>query len=309
MSYDNKKKKNWWDNSTERKSTAEVLYPNQFNNAPGKLNPVLQQEEDEHKKKVAYYQQQLGRQLTGSEVLYPDNIQKNSRGESIPSYKDWAAKQTQQASFANPGQSHPGFQSDQQGQRESSLCGAAQQPTRQQRLYAQATGNATDVAPRAQPQLNEWGYYHPGPSEFAHIDHGPNAPLGLRNHNPANLVDTNDAWNGMTGVDRNGFVQFESDHDGIRAAARSMNNQSRRGLNTVRQLIGRNSNAEVGNPEAIYREEVARRMGVGVDDVLDLDDPEVLATVTQAVIEFELGQSPFTREQYMNATRDALHRR
>ena len=149
MSFDNKnkKKKNLWEN-TERKSTAEVLYPNQLNNAPSELNLVLKQAEDEHKKKVAYYQQQLGRQLTGSEVLYPDNTEKNRRGESITPYKDWAAKQTQQTSFANPVQTRPGFQSGQQGQRESSLSGVAQ-PTRQQRLYAQAAGNATDAGPAA----------------------------------------------------------------------------------------------------------------------------------------------------------------
>ena len=42
MSFDNKnkKKKNLW-GTTERKSTAEVLYPNQLNNAPSELNPVL----------------------------------------------------------------------------------------------------------------------------------------------------------------------------------------------------------------------------------------------------------------------------
>lgn len=301
----NKKKKNWWEN-TERMSTAEVLYPNQFKNEPSELNLILKRVEDEHKAKVAYYQQQLGRQLSGAEVLYPDNIKKNSRSEAITPYKEWAAKQTQQASFANPAQTRPSFE---QRQREASLSGRIDQPNRQGTLSAQAAGNATDAALRAQPQLNEWGYYRPDTAEFDHINHGPDAPVGLRNHNPANLVDTNEAWNGMTGVDRNGFIQFENDHDGIRAAARSMNNQSRRGLNTVRQLIGRNSNAAAGNPEAIYRAEVARRMGVGVDEVLDLDDPEILADVTQAVIEFELGQSPFTREQYINATRDALHRR
>ena len=36
----NKKKKNLWEN-TERKSTAEVLYPNQLNNAPSELNSVF----------------------------------------------------------------------------------------------------------------------------------------------------------------------------------------------------------------------------------------------------------------------------
>ena len=89
----NKKKKNLWEN-TERKSTAEVLYPNQLNNAPSELNSVFKQAEDEHKKKVAYYQQQLGRQLTGSEVLYPDNIEKNSRGRYRIFYNA-ARKETQ----------------------------------------------------------------------------------------------------------------------------------------------------------------------------------------------------------------------
>jgi len=108
MSFDNKnkKKKSLWDDSAPRKSTAEVLYPNQYNDAPSKLNPVLQQSEDEHKRKVAYYQKMLGRQLTDAEVLYPENIEKNSRGESITPYKDWAAQQQRQSAYANPVQTH-----------------------------------------------------------------------------------------------------------------------------------------------------------------------------------------------------------
>ena len=263
---------------------------------------MLQQTEDEHKKKVAYYQQQLGSQLTGSEVLYPDNIEKNSRGETITPYKDWAAHQQRQSAFAGPVQTRS---SSQQGQRESSLSGVAQ-PTRQQRLYAQAAGNATDAGP--QRQVNEYGYYRPDASEFDHINHGPDAVRGLRNRNPANLRDTGDAWNGMTGVDEQRFIQFETDHDGIRAAARSMNTQSQRGVNTVRQIIHQNSFAEDNNPEPEYREYVARRLGVGLDDELDLNDPETLASLTQAVIEFELGEAPYTREQYRNAVMDALHR-
>lgn len=176
------------------------------------------------------------------------------------------------------------------------------------RTKRKRTGGRIQPSANPQRQVNEWGYYRPDASEFDHINHGPDAVRGLRNRNPANLRDTGDVWNGMTGVDGQRFIQFEIDHDGIRAAARSMNIQSQRGVNTVRQITHQNSFAADNNPEPEYREYMARRLGVGLNDQLDLNDPEPLASLTQAVIEFELGEAPYTREQYMNAVRDALHR-
>ena len=279
------KKKNLWEN-TERKSTAEVLYPNQLNNAPSELNLVLKQAEDEHKKKVAYYQQQLGRQLTGSEVLYPDNIEKNSRGETITPYKDWAAQQ----------------------QWESSLSGVAQ-PIRQQKLYAQAAGNATDAT--QQRQLNELGYYRPDAAEFDHINRGPGAPLGLRNRNPANVrPDGSSQWDGLAGVDQDNDMNiYENDHFGIRSSARSINTQFQRGqFNTVEGLMNTYAPADDNNNTQAYINHIRQRMNLEPNQQIDLNDPEVMTDLLTVMIQHENGQNPYTREQIRNAVRDALHR-
>ena len=236
-----------------------MLYPNQFNDAPGKLNPVLQQAEDEHKKRVAYYQQQLGSQLTGSEVLYPDNIEKNSRGETITPYKDWAEHQQRQSAFAGPVQTRS---SSQQGQRESSLSGVAQ-PTRQRRLYAQAAGNATDAGP--QRQVNEYGYYRPDNSEFDHINRGADAALGYRNRNPGNVrYDGASRWDGMVSNPRqNDFIQFENDHYGIRSIARNVLTQYERGdYNTISGLLNSYAPRNQNNTQA-YINHLTNVLGVG----------------------------------------------
>ena len=101
MLYNNKKKQNWRD-APQHKSAAEALYPDQYKNTENPLNPLIQRGDDEHKKKVAYYQNLLGRTLTGAEVLYPDYINKNDRGEAITPYKDWAARQKQTPQFTKP---------------------------------------------------------------------------------------------------------------------------------------------------------------------------------------------------------------
>lgn len=281
-----------------------MLYPNQFNDAPGKLNPVLQQAEDEHKKRVAYYQQQLGSQLTGSEVLYPDNIEKNSRGETITPYKDWAAHQQRQSAFAGPVQTRS---SSQQGQRESSLSGVAQ-PTRQQRLYAQAAGNATDAA--SQRQVNEHGYYRPDNSEFDHINRGADAALGYRNRNPGNVrYDGASRWDGMVSNPRqNDFIQFENDHYGIRSIARNVLTQYERGdYNTISGLLNSYAPRNQNNTQA-YINHLTNVLGVGADEALDMNNPEVLDAIVPIIITHETGSNQYTPEQIRNAVRDAMDR-
>lgn len=292
MSYDDRKKKNWWDNPKPRKSTAEVWYGN---------NKTQAQEDAEHKKRVTYYAKMLGRNLTGSEVLYPDNITKNDRGEAITSYKDWTAGTRQQPSFNSP------VQTRQTPQRESSLSGVVNQPTRQERLYTQATGNATDAAPRAQPQLNEWGFYRPENNEFDYVQRD---SLGYRNHNPGNLrPDGRSEWDGMVGVDENGFIIFENDHYGIRALARDTSNQQRlNGRNTIEDLINARAPRFENDHNDAYIRDVAQRLGVGPGDHIDMSDPETLRLLTGAIIHWESSRDQYRDEHLQNAIRDSLHR-
>ena len=238
--------------------------------------------------------------MSGSEVLYPDYINKNDRGEAITPYKDWAANQSRQASFANP------VQTRQTAQRESSLSGVANQPTRQQRFYAQAAGNATDAAPRAQPQLNEWGYYRPDNSEFDYIDR---RTRNYERYNPGNIrPDRNSQWEGMVGVD-NGFIVFENDHYGLRAMARNISNQQERnGIQNIEDLINGYAPPSENHNNENYINFVAEQLGVERGETINMSDPETLQTLMGAMIRFESSSNQYTDEHLRNAIIDGLHR-
>ncbi len=300
----NNKKKQTRRDGPQRKSAAEALYPNQYKNTENPLNPVIQRGEEEHKKKVAYYQNLLGRNLTGAEVLYPDNI-KNSRGEAVTPYEEWAARQKQTPQFTKP------VQTRQTARNEAPLNSwRQQQANRQGPLYAQANAPATDAAPGQRPQLNEHGYYRPGAEEFAHIDHGPDAALGYRNRNPGNVRrDGNSQWDGMRDVDGQDFIIFENDHYGIRALARNMNTQFQHGrYRTIRGLLNRYAPATDDNDTQAYINHLVQRLGVSADEELDMNDPEVLSELVPVIIRHETGSNPYTDEQIRNAVRDAMDR-
>lgn len=179
---------------------------------------------------------------------------------------------------------------------------------RQQKLYAQAAGNATDAGP--QRQVNEYGYYRPDNSEFDHINRGADAALGYRNRNPGNVrYDGASRWDGMVGNPRqNDFIQFENDHYGIRSVARNVLTQYERGdYNTISGLLNRYAPRNQNNTQA-YINHLTNVLGIGADEALDMNNPEVLDAIVPIIITHETGSNQYTPEQICNAVRDAMHR-
>ncbi len=117
----------------------------------------------------------------------------------------------------------------------------------------------------------------------------PKATRGYRNRNPGNIehVPAN-KWQGLADPPSDGrFCRFVSHEHGIRALAALLTTyQDRHGLRTVRRIIDRW--APPGeNDTGAYVAVVARRMGVGADDPVNLHRHDQLRPMVEAIIAHE----------------------
>lgn len=122
---------------------------------------------------------------------------------------------------------------------------------------------------------------------------------GIRNHNPGNIERRGDPWQGMA-EDQSAdprFIVFREAKWGIRALARVLiTYQDRHGLDTVEGIINRW--APPGeNKTGAYVAAVARRMGVGRTEKLDLQDYRTLRPLVEAIIHHENGVQPYSGAQ------------
>lgn len=127
---------------------------------------------------------------------------------------------------------------------------------------------------------------------FMRSDIDMNAPRGIRNNNPGNIRISNANWMGkVTGAD-SAFETFSHPVYGIRALARILKNyQSKYSLNTVSQLLNRWA-PPVENDTRSYAAAVAKKLGVGVDQVIQVD--AYLPQLVDAIIHHENGIQPYT---------------
>ena len=117
----------------------------------------------------------------------------------------------------------------------------------------------------------------------------PKATRGYRNRNPGNIehVPAN-KWQGLADPPSDGrFCRFVSHEHGIRALAALLTTyQDRHGLRTVRGIIGRW--APPGeNDTGAYVSAVARHMGVGAEEPVDLHRHDQLRPMVEAIIAHE----------------------
>lgn len=133
-------------------------------------------------------------------------------------------------------------------------------------------------------------------------------PRGIRNNNPGNIDRTADRWQGMA-EDQSGdprFVVFSAPVWGLRALAKVLLSYYRkRGLNTVESVIGRWA-PHVENDTSAYARAVARAMNVAVRDELNIEHPDVLALLVEAIVQHENGQQPYPPDLIAEAVRLAL---
>lgn len=114
-------------------------------------------------------------------------------------------------------------------------------------------------------------------------------PVGVRNNNPGNLrINPANKWQGKVTPSRDRrFETFETPVFGIRALAVLLIKYfDRDGLHTVRSIINKYAPTEE-NPTANYASHVAGRMGVAVDDPLDLHEYATIMPMVVGIIAFE----------------------
>jgi hypothetical protein len=114
--------------------------------------------------------------------------------------------------------------------------------------------------------------------------------LGRRNNNPGNLRPANGR----------GFEHYATMAEGLSHMGRLLRGyQHRHGLNTIDGIVSRYAPPKENNTAA-YIAQVSKETGWSPDQKLNLDDPQQLARLEQAMIPIEQGgQHPFTRAQVL----------
>lgn len=131
-------------------------------------------------------------------------------------------------------------------------------------------------------------------------------PRGLRNNNPGNIRKSDTPWRGKIAGDDAEFETFDTPQHGIRAMAKLLlSYQDKHGLNTAAGIVNRWA-PPVENDTGAYVNAVARAMGVGAVQTIDLHGPVTLAAMVTAMIGHENGQQPYPAATIAEAAADAL---
>ena len=121
---------------------------------------------------------------------------------------------------------------------------------------------------------------------------------GITNNNPGNIrYSKSNNWLNQTGQDSDGFTQFKTADDGLRAMYKLVNNYQGKGLNTVQDIISRYAPTSE-NDTAKYIKNVSQKMGVDPNKQLQTSD---LNSLVSAMVFHENGSQPYNPEQYSNA--------
>jgi len=129
---------------------------------------------------------------------------------------------------------------------------------------------------------------------------------GVRNNNPGN-IDYNplNAWQGQLGVEvgvaKPRFARFDSPENGIRALGKLLINYrgkdgmpgvGGKGIDTVLETINRWAPSNENDTQA-YAAAVAKRLGVGITDPIDIKDRSTLWVFVESIIIHENGGNPY----------------
>jgi len=113
----------------------------------------------------------------------------------------------------------------------------------------------------------------------------------ITNNNPGNIRTSPTNWNGEVTEPGEEFERFSDMHMGIRASARILITYGKKyGIDTINKIIDRYAPPEDNNPNnANYTRHVSNGSGFGVDEKIDLTDPEVLMKLMRPIFQFENG--------------------
>jgi len=112
------------------------------------------------------------------------------------------------------------------------------------------------------------------------------------NNNPGNLEASSWAQKqpGYVGTDGR-FAKFESPEHGETAMHNLLTDYQKRGFNTPSSIIGRWAPPSDNNDTASYVAQVAKKLGVGPNDPIDVSDPNVRSILGKAIATVEAGSA------------------
>ena len=118
------------------------------------------------------------------------------------------------------------------------------------------------------------------------------ADASIFNNNPGNIRTSPTNWNGEVTEPGEEFERFSDMHMGVRASARILITYGKKyGIDTINKIIDRYAPPEDNNPNNTnYAKHVSNGSGFGVDEKIDLNDPQVLIKLMRPIFEFENGQ-------------------
>ena len=144
-------------------------------------------------------------------------------------------------------------------------------------------------------------------------------PRGVRNNNPGNIdYNPRNAWQGQLGIEvgvaKPRFARFDSAENGIRALGKLLINyrgkdgipgMGKPGIDTPIEFISRWAPSTENNTTA-YAQAIAKRLGVGVRDSIDISNPYVLRETIVGIIVHENGGNPYSDKVIDEGVRRAL---
>ncbi|AGZ34643.1 MAG: structural protein P5 [Pseudomonas sp.] len=131
-------------------------------------------------------------------------------------------------------------------------------------------------------------------------------PRGVRNNNPGNIdFNSRNAWQGQLGLEvgvaKPRFARFDTPENGIRALGKLLINYrgkdgmpgvGGKGIDTVLETIHRWAPANENDTKA-YAAAVAKRLGVGIADPINIKNLATLRGMVISIIIHENGGNPY----------------
>lgn len=129
------------------------------------------------------------------------------------------------------------------------------------------------------------------------------AARGIRNNNIGNIRVSKDQWEGATGDD-GAFLTFDTPDSGVRALAKNLMSYGRQGYDSIEKIINRWAPPSENDTQS-YIDSVVAATGIPATQSIDLTNPDVLASLSEAIGYHETG-SRYDPEVYKLGVSRAL---
>ncbi len=142
---------------------------------------------------------------------------------------------------------------------------------------------------------------------------GANEPRGIRNNNPGNLNYVGQSGATLEDHATPRFARFNSAFEGFAALGKQIkayyNGTSKAAgyqkLQSVEDIISRFAPASENNTQA-YINKLSKMLGVGRGDSLNIQDPQVMATLMNGITQIENGKNPYAPDMVLKAAQSAV---